>query len=118
MMRMERSCAPSSWRHVHGVAGIVLLSLAGGCATDFGDAGYQSPNAVARVTRDEVEPLRHPVESSTAYVERAAERLSTRPNHYEAVAEQTQDGFDQMGHWWDAVLGRPERKGFGDGRSR
>lgn len=90
-----------------------------GCASRQSGAGYeQRPQALARITRDELEPLRHPVESSTAYVERAAERLSARPSDYSAIGEQSEESLDQLGHWWDAVVGRPERTNVGTGQAR
>lgn len=95
-----------------------LAACLGGCATDFGDAGYRKPHAVARITRDQTEPLRHPGTYVPAYLEDAAETLSTRPNHYEAVTEQSQDGLNQVGHWWDALVGNPERRYQGDGARR
>ncbi len=91
----------------------LLAPLVAGCATRFNDGEFHRPHALARITRDEIEPLRHPVESSTAYAERAVERLSARPSYYSAFAEQSDDGFEQLGHWWDAVLGRPARRGYG-----
>lgn len=94
---------------------LTIATLLGGCASEFHDGEYHRPNGVARVTRDEMEPLRHPVESSTRYVERAVERLDAPTSNYSALAEQSEEGFEQLGHWWDAVLGRPARRGFADG---
>lgn len=93
---------------------VLLAPIVAGCATRSDKGAFHRPQAIARVTRDEVEPLRHPVESSTAYVERAVERLSARPNDYSVFAEQTEEGGEQLGHWWDALLGRPERKWYGE----
>lgn len=96
------------------LGGLVLAGLAGGCGADGErcEGEYQRPYALARITRDELEPIRHPVEASSGYVSRAADRLSARPSNYDAIAEQSTESFEQLGHWWDAVLGRPERRGY------
>ncbi len=103
---------------IKGVCLACLCLSGGGCATDFGDAGYQKPHGLARVTRDEFDALRSPGERTTRYLADAQETLTTRPNHYEALVEQSQDGVSQASHFWDSVLGRPARKGLGDGQRR
>jgi hypothetical protein len=90
---------------------VVLAATAvlSGCATDFGDANARRPNAVARTTRAQLDPIRDPIPAADRTSRRVVDGLTTRPNSYEAILEQSQDGVGQIGHWWDAVADNPPR---------
>lgn len=90
----------------------VLAFLGGGCASSVHDGTSRRAQGFVRVTRTEIDAIRDP-QSPVVYAKRATDRLSARPSDYGALAEQGQEGAEQAGHWLDAVLGRPERRGVG-----